>query len=97
AGLHGEPAIALGRSADATVDVDRNCTADRTGWIKPKIGSRRLVEHALNMHVGRIIAAQPAVFEVGRRAANLDIAFQCETLIVRADLKIRGFDTLSHD
>ena len=96
-GLNRETAVALGGSGDAAGDVDRNCAADRTGRIKPEIGSRRFVEHAGNVDIGGLLAAHPAVFQARRGAADLDVAFQGEALIIRAHFEVRRFDFLSHD
>src|SRR5499427_9808618 len=96
-GPHRETPIALRARADTAADVDRNSAADRAGRIESEIIAHAIVEHALDMDIGRVIAAQLAVFETRRRAADPDVAFEHEALVVSADFQVGRFDLLAHD
>src|SRR5262249_31942443 len=96
-GLHRETPIALRGGADTAADVDRNSAADRAGRIESETIAHAVIEHALDMDIGRVIAAQLAVFETRRRAADPDIAFEREALVVGADFEVGRFDLLAHD
>src|SRR6202044_1153781 len=80
--LDGEFAVTVRPGADAAGELERNAAADGARRIEAEIGSRSLVEHALQADFGRVIAARLAVFEAGWRTADLDVTLERKALVV---------------
>ena len=96
-GLDGETAFAVGPRADAAGQADRYSAADAGAGFEAEIVARRLVQHALDADFGVGLVAHLAVFEVRRRAADLDVALDLEALRRGARAQQRRLDFLPHD
>ena len=57
-------------------------------------GARKTLDRLTKLLV---VAARLAVFEAGRRAADLDVALECKALVVGDHFQHRRLDLLAHD